>query len=145
MRLHDLKPAPGSRKSRKVVGRGSGSGHGKTSCKGHKGQNARSGPKRVPGFEGGQMPIHRRLPKRGFTNPFRVEYQPINIKRLDELKDVMEFNLEAFIKLGIVGKKDKVKVLGFGDISRAITVSAHRFSKSAKEKIEAAGGKALEI
>ncbi|MEE8484878.1 MAG: 50S ribosomal protein L15 [Nitrospinota bacterium] len=145
MRLHDLKPAPGSRKNRKVIGRGSGSGHGKTSCKGHKGQNSRSGPKRVPGFEGGQMPIHRRLPKRGFTNLFRVEYQPINIKRLEQIKDVTEFNLEAFIKLGIAGKKDKVKVLGFGDISRAITVSAHRFSKSAKEKIEAAGGKALEI
>lgn len=145
MRLHDLKPAPGSRKNRKVIGRGSGSGHGKTSCKGHKGQNSRSGPKRVPGFEGGQMPIHRRLPKRGFTNLFRVEYQPVNIKRLEEFKDVTEFNLEAFIKLGIAGKKDRVKVLGFGDISRAITVSAHRFSKSAKEKIEAAGGKALEI
>jgi large subunit ribosomal protein L15 len=99
----------------------------------------------VPGFEGGQNPIHRRLPKRGFANIHRVEYVPVNLSRLEKLKDVNEFTPEVFVKHGLAGKREKVKILGSGDITRPVTVSAHRFSKSAKEKITAAGGKLLEI
>lgn len=146
MRLHNLKPAAGATRNRKRVGRGVGSGRGKTSTRGHKGQRSRSGGKSmIPGFEGGQNPIHRRLPKRGFCNIHRVEYTPINLLFLERMKEVDEFTLDVFVKRGLAGKKDKIKILGSGDITRAVTVSAHKFSKSAKDKITAAGGKLLEI
>lgn len=146
MKLHNLKPAAHSTKNRKRVGRGTGSGHGKTSTRGHKGQRSRSGGKSmIPGFEGGQNPIHRRLPKRGFFNIHRVEYAPVNLSRLERLKEISEFTPDVLAKHGLAGNRDKVKILGFGDITRPITVSAHRFSKSAKEKITAAGGTLLEI
>lgn len=99
----------------------------------------------IPGFEGGQNPIHRRLPKRGFCNIHRIEYVPVNLTRLERLADINEFTPDVLAKHGLAGKRDKVKILGFGEITRAITVSAHRFSKSAREKITAAGGKLLEI
>lgn len=146
MRLHELQPSPGAKKRRKIVGRGTGSGHGKTSTRGHKGQRSRSGGKtHIPGFEGGQMPIHRRLPKRGFTNIHRVEYKPVNLDRLAKAEGVVEFTPEVMTALGIIGKKDRVKILGKGEISQGITISAHKFSKTAREKIEAAGGKVVEI
>ncbi|GMT41620.1 MAG: 50S ribosomal protein L15 [bacterium] len=146
MRLHNLKPAAGSSKRRKVVGRGSGSGHGKTSTRGHKGQGARSGGmNHGKGFEGGQTPMHRRLPKRGFVNIYRDEYRVVNLLRLERMEGVTEFTPEIFIQKRIAGKKDKVKILGSGEITRNITVSAHAFSKTAKRKIEAAGGKIVEI
>ena len=146
MKLHNLKPADRSTKNRKRVGRGTGSGRGKTSTRGHKGQRSRSGGKSmIPGFEGGQNPIHRRLPKRGFCNIHRIEYVPVNLTRLERLADINEFTPDILAKHGLAGKRDKVKILGFGEITRAITVSAHRFSKSAREKITAAGGKLLEI
>lgn len=146
MRLHNLKPAERSTRNRKRVGRGTGSGRGKTSTRGHKGQRSRSGGKSmIPGFEGGQNPIHRRLPKRGFCNIHRIEYAPVNLSRLERLKEIDEFTPEVLAKHGLAGKRDKVKILGFGDLTRPITVSAHRFSKSAKDKITAAGGKPLEI
>ena len=146
MKLHNLKPADRSTKNRKRVGRGTGSGRGKTSTRGHKGQRSRSGGKSmIPGFEGGQNPIHRRLPKRGFCNIHRIEYVPVNLTRLERLADINEFTPDVLAKHGLAGKRDKVKILGFGEITRAITVSAHRFSKSAREKITAAGGKLLEI
>jgi len=146
MRLHTLSPGAGARKKRKLLGRGVGSGLGKTSGKGHKGQRARSGGKsHVPGFEGGQNPIHRRLPKRGFCNIHRVEFKPVNLERLNDLEGVVEFTPGVLAKLGITGKSDMIKILGTGEIKRAITISAHKFSKTAKEKIEAAGGKVTEI
>lgn len=146
MRLHSLKPSPGSRRKRKIIGRGTGSGRGKTSTRGHKGQRSRAGGKsRIPGFEGGQNPIHHRLPKRGFTNIYRVEYKPVNLDRLINIEGITAFTPEVFIKLGIIEKNDKIKILGRGEISKAVTVSAHKFSKTARQKIEAAGGKALEI
>lgn len=142
MRLDDLKPAPGSNKKRKRVGRGDGSGHGKTSCRGHKGQGARSGGNVQPGFEGGQMPLQRRLPKRGFYNPFRVEMSVVNLSQLEKLAEsgIGPENLAAH---GLIaGKNRRVKILGEGSLTRALTIKAHAFSASAKEKIEAAGGKA---
>jgi large subunit ribosomal protein L15 len=143
MRLHDLSPAPGSNKRRKIVGRGVGSGHGKTSTRGHKGQRARSGGKKGLGFfEGGQNPIYRRLPKKGFTNIHRERLTPINIGKLSNFKDVTEFNSEVFAKLGLAGKNDKVKILGTGDITRALKITAHTFSDTALKKITAAGGQA---
>jgi len=146
MRIHTLTPGPGAKKDAKRVGRGIGSGTGKTAGRGHKGQRARSGGKsHIPGFEGGQNPIHRRLPKRGFTNIHKVVATPINLDRLEKAEGVAEFSQEVFIKLGLAGKRDTIKILGFGDIKRAVTVSAHSFSKTAKEKIEAAGGKVQEI
>ena len=146
MRLHSLKPADGAVRNRKRVGRGIGSGRGKTSTRGHKGQRSRSGGKSMlPGFEGGQNPIHRRLPKRGFTNIHRVEYSPVNLQSLDKKKEVTEFTIETLVKLGFAGKRDRIKVLGTGEITRPISISAHKFSKAARQKIEAAGGKALEI
>jgi len=146
MRLHTLAPAKGSHKGRKIVGRGTGSGHGKTSTRGHKGQRSRSGGKsHIPGFEGGQNPIHQRLPKRGFTNIHRVEYAPINLSRIDALEGVTEFTPQIFAELGLTKKKDLIKVLGNGEIKKAVTISAHRFSKTAKEKIESAGGKVVEL
>jgi large subunit ribosomal protein L15 len=146
MDLSKLTPAKGSTKSKKRIGRGQGSGKGGTATKGHKGQKARAGASIPAWFEGGQMPLQRRVPKFGFKNPFRVEYAPVNVSRLAELVDGGHLDAGQTITpavlfaLGLVGKKDRVKVLGNGEISSAITVEAHAFSRSAQEKIEAAGG-----
>jgi large subunit ribosomal protein L15 len=143
MDLSNLKPAPGSTKNRKRIGRGPGSGTGKTSGKGHKGQNARSGGGVKPGFEGGQMPLQRRLPKRGFTSLNRKVYALVNLRDLDQFEAGSVVDLEALGKAGLIrGVKDGVKVLAEGKLSKALTVQAHKFSKTAAEKIEAAGGKA---
>jgi len=143
MRLDDLKPAAGSNKKRKRVGRGDGSGHGKTSCRGHKGQGARSGGNTKPGFEGGQMPLQRRLPKRGFHNIFRNEMAVVNLGQLDALTVAGEIVPEIMSQHGLIsGKNRQVKILGEGNWTKPVTVRAHGFSASAKEKIEAAGGKA---
>ena len=143
MRLDDLRPAAGSSKKRKRVGRGDGSGHGKTSCRGHKGQGARSGGQRKPGFEGGQMPLQRRLPKRGFNNPFRTDTSVINLERLEVFPSGTEVTPEVLAQQGLVrGKSKRIKILGDGSLSKALTVRAHGFSAKAKEKIEASGGKA---
>ncbi len=142
MNLADLAPAPGSRKKRKRVGRGPGSGHGKTSCRGHKGQNSRSGGGVKPGFEGGQMPLQRRLPKRGFTNIFQKTFSIVNVGSLEKLKET-EITPEVLIKEGLVRKiQDGVKILGNGELTKSVTVKAHAFSAAAKEKIEKAGGTA---
>jgi len=141
--LSNLRAPKKANTGRKRVGRGMGSGMGKTSARGHKGQRSRSGSHMMRGFEGGQMPLHRRLPKRGFTNIFRTEYTVINLDRLAEL-NVSEIALEDYKKLGLVSSKNAlVKILGSGELTAAITVHAHKFSKSAAEKIEKAGGKAL--
>lgn len=143
MRIQDLKPADGSRKRRKRVGRGIGSGHGKTSCKGHKGQKSRSGGTKGPGFEGGQMPLQRRLPKRGFKNYFKKEYAVINLKDISKIEDLDAITPEILIDKGIIKKlKHGLKVLGEGEINRPITIKAVAFSASASSKIAAAGGKA---
>jgi large subunit ribosomal protein L15 len=143
MKLHELKPAAGSRKSPKRVGRGPGSGTGKTAGRGHKGQKSRSGYSKKPGFEGGQMPLHRRLPKRGFTNIFRTEYRIVNVERLSAFEAGSVVDPEALLKAGLLAKgKDAVKVLGNGEIGVALTVRAHRFTGTAAKKIEAAGGTA---
>jgi large subunit ribosomal protein L15 len=143
MKIEDLKPAPGSRKRNKRVGRGIGSGHGKTSCKGHKGQKARSGGTKGPGFEGGQMPLQRRIPKRGFKNRFAIEYAIINLKDIVKIQDTDIITPEIFIEKGIIKDlKNGIKVLGNGDIQRPLTIRAHAFSASAISKISAAGGKA---
>ncbi len=142
MNLHDLKPAPGSRSSVKRVGRGSGSGQGRTAGRGDKGQKSRSGYSRKRGFEGGQMPLHRRLPKRGFTNIFRREWCAVNLSRLAELPAGTEVTPELMRSRGWVPSRAlPVKVLAMGDLTTALTISAHRFSKAAIVKIEAAGGK----
>ncbi|HXG51049.1 MAG TPA: 50S ribosomal protein L15 [candidate division Zixibacteria bacterium] len=143
MKLSDLKPAAGSKKKRKRVGRGDGSGHGKTSGRGHKGQGARSGGNVAPGFEGGQMPLQRRLPKRGFHNPFRVETAVVNLKQLEEVFPAgAEVTPEALAEAGLVrGRGKRVKILGDGSLTKALTVKAHGFSASAREKIEGCGGK----
>ncbi|MDA8099145.1 MAG: 50S ribosomal protein L15 [Nitrospiraceae bacterium] len=142
MKLEELKPVPGARKKVKRVGRGPGSGAGKTASKGHKGQKARSGGVKGPGFEGGQMPLQRRLPKRGFTNIFRQEYAVVNLRDLDGMSGTV--TPETMADQGLVKKKDvrSIKVLGVGELKSAVTVRAHKFSKSALEKIQAAGGKA---
>jgi large subunit ribosomal protein L15 len=128
---------------RKRVGRGMGSGMGKTSSRGHKGQRSRSGSHMMRGFEGGQMPLHRRIPKRGFTNIFRTEYTVVNLGRIAEL-DVKEIGLDDYNKLGLASsKKALIKILGSGELAKALTIHAHKFSKSAMEKIEKAGGKAV--
>ncbi len=144
MRLHDLAPAPGAKKAPKRVGRGIGSGHGKTSGKGHKGQKARSGHGKGPRFEGGQMPLSMRLPKRGFKNyPFRQVYAVVNLGELARFEAGTVVTPELLKEKGIIKKlEDGVKVLGGGDLDRALTVRAHRFSRSAAAAIEAAGGKA---
>ena len=144
MRLNELYPFAEERQNRKRVGRGSGSGWGKTSGKGHKGQNARSGVSRDPAFEGGQMPIMRRLPKRGFKNDlFKTVYEVVNLARLAEVfGEAGEITIEDIYSRGLARKGHPVKVLGVGDISRAITVQAHAFSASAVEKIKNAGGEA---
>ncbi len=142
MRLEELKPAPGARKKVKRIGRGVGSGHGKTATKGHKGQKARSGGTKGAGFEGGQMPLQRRLPKRGFTNIFKKTYAEVDLRDLAEMTGTV--TPESMAELGLVKKRDvkAVKVLGVGELKVAITVRAHKFSKSATDKIQAAGGKA---
>ena len=142
MDLSNLQPAPGSTKNRKRIGRGPGSGTGKTSGKGHKGQNARSGGGVKPGFEGGQMPLQRRLPKRGFTPLSRKEFALVNLGDLEGFDAGSTVGLEALSSAGLVGRlKDGVKVLASGDFSKSLTIQAHKFSKSAVAKIEAAGGK----
>ena len=142
MKLSELTPAPGSSKKRKRVGRGDGSGHGKTSCRGHKGQGARSGGGTRPGFEGGQMPLQRRLPKRGFFNPFRIAMAIVNLDQLENFPAGSEVTPDVLAERGLVrGKNRRVKVLGDGLLSKALTIKAHGFSAKAKEKIEASGGK----
>ena len=142
MKLHTLKPAAGSKKAPKRVGRGTGSGLGRNAGKGEKGQNARSGGGVRPGFEGGQMPLYRRLPKRGFTNIFAKEIVAINVDKLNIFEDGTEFTPELLIETGVIGKvKDGVKILGNGELTKKLTVKANKFSKSAEEKITAAGGK----
>ena len=145
MKLHELRPQDGGTKKRKRVGRGTSSGYGKTSGRGHKGQKARSGGGVRPGFEGGQMPLIRRLPKRGFTNVFAKEYAIINVEDLNRFEENTVVTPELLIANGVVkrGKAiDGIKVLGDGEINKKLTVKAHKFSKTAAEKIEAAGGKA---
>lgn len=143
MKLHELKPAAGARKTRRRVGRGPGSGRGKTAGRGEKGQRSRSGYSSQRGFEGGQMPLHRRLPKRGFVNIFRKEYRTVNVARLNGLEAGTTVTLEILQNAGLVKKgRDDIKILGHGDLSVALTVQAHKFSKTAVQKIEAAGGKA---
>jgi large subunit ribosomal protein L15 len=142
MRIHDLSSGDVPRKGRKRVGRGTGSGHGKTSCRGHKGQNSRSGGGVRPGFEGGQMPLQRRLPKRGFANIFKKEYTLINISNLNRFEPETLLDIEALKNAGMVKSlKEEVKLLGDGEISHPIVIKVHKVSKSARAKIEAAGGK----
>lgn len=143
MKLHMLSPAVGAKKSPKRIGRGPGSGHGKTATKGHKGILARSGGGKRPGFEGGQMPLIRRLPKVGFRYPFRTEYAVVNLKSLMALGPVEQITPQVMAEAGLVKRKAQlVKILGVGDLSRPMTIQAHKFSKSAKDKIQAAGGRA---
>jgi len=143
MKLHELAPAPGAKKERKRVGRGLGSGLGKTAGKGHKGQKARSGGGVRPGFEGGQMPIQRRMPKRGFKNIFRQEYAIVNLATLNKLPGDAVITPELLKQAGLVkDMKAGLKVLGNGELEKAVTVRAHKFSQSAIEKITAVGGKA---
>ena len=145
MNLSDIRPPKGQTHAKKRVGRGMGSGHGKTSARGHKGQHAGTGFSQKRGFEGGQMPLHRRLPKRGFTNIFKKQFAIVNLGRLEKLEGDT-FNAETLIAAGLIHKvKDGIKVLGTGQLTRSITVEAHHFSKSAVEKIQKAGGKALVI
>ncbi|MGC9518373.1 MAG: 50S ribosomal protein L15 [Desulfuromonadaceae bacterium] len=142
MDLSNLSPAPGSVKNRKRIGRGAGSGLGKTAGKGHKGQNARSGGGVKPGFEGGQMPLQRRLPKRGFTPLKKKVYSLVNLKDLETFEAGTTVDPEMLMRAGFVKKvNDGIKILGDGDLSKALTVKAHKFSSAAAEKISAAGGK----
>ena len=142
--LSNLRAPKKANTGRKRVGRGMGSGMGKTSTRGHKGQGSRSGFSLMRGFEGGQMPLHRRLPKRGFTNIFRTEYTVVNLDKIAALEQVSEIVLEDYKKLGLASsKKALIKILGSGELTAAITIHAHKFSKSAVEKIEKAGGKAV--
>ena len=141
MNLGSLRPPDGSRKKRKRVGRGDGSGHGGTSCKGHKGQNARSGGGVRPGFEGGQMPLSRRLPKRGFRNPFRKEIATINLEQLNKFSKGSVIDREVLVSAGLVRKNaDGIKVLGKGNIDYPVSLKVNMISRGAKEKVEAAGG-----
>lgn len=143
MKLHDVSPAPGARKERKRLGRGIGSGLGKTSGKGTKGQNSRAGGGVKPGFEGGQMPLQRRLPKRGFTNKFRTTYALVNVEDLNRFDAGTEVTPELLLQTRLVRQpKDGIKILGNGELTVALTVRAHKFSQSAAEKIASAGGKA---
>ena len=146
MQLNTIKPAAGSTKNRKRIGRGTGSGHGKTATKGHKGQKARSGGSIKPGFEGGQMPMHRRLPKRGFTPLSKKEFAIVNLGQLDAFEAGSVVDIEALVKSGFVSNlKDGIKVLATGELTKALTVKAHKFSASAREKIQAVGGSIEEI
>lgn len=142
MKLHELSPAPGSKKIRNRVGRGIGSGNGKTSGRGHKGQNSRSGGGVRLGFEGGQNPLYRRLPKRGFNNRFRTEYAIVNLSDLSQFDAGTEVTPELLLQKGVIkNPKDGIKVLGNGELAVGLTVKANKFSQSAVEKIESAGGK----
>ncbi|MCX7607000.1 MAG: 50S ribosomal protein L15 [Bacteroidia bacterium] len=147
--LHQLRPAPGTVHRKKRVGRGEGSGHGGTSTRGHKGDRSRSGYRTKRGFEGGQMPYQRRIPKFGFRNPFRVLYFPLNLGRIEELlhhhPEVQELTPEWLYEKGIVRKGFPIKVLGKDVLSRPIVIQAHRFSAAAQKAIEAAGGKAISL
>ena len=148
MELNNIKPAKGSTHSEKRIGRGEGSGRGGTSTRGHKGAQSRSGYSRKLGFEGGQMPLQRRLPKFGFTNIKRVEFKPINLETLEKLatdKNLTKIGLDTLIEAGFVSKNDRVKVLGNGDLSKSLEVTVHAFSKSAAAAIEAKGGKAVKL
>ena len=143
MKLHELSPAPGSTHETKRKGRGTGSGNGKTAGRGHKGQWARSGGGVRPGFEGGQMPLTRRLPKRGFNNVFAKEYSEVNVAKLNIFEDGAEVTFEALVEKGLANKNaDGVRILGNGKLEKKLTVKAHGITAGAKEKIEAAGGKA---
>lgn len=148
MELNNLKPAKGSTHHDKRIGRGAGSGRGGYSTRGNKGAQSRSGYSRKLGFEGGQMPLQRRLPKFGFTNLKRVEFKPINLSTLEELSsknNVVEINIDTLIAAGFVSGNDKVKILGNGTITKALTVTAHAFSKSAEAAIAAAGGSVVKL
>lgn len=148
MELHNLRPAVGSTKKRKRVGRGEGSGHGGTSTRGHKGAKSRSGYKSKIGFEGGQMPLQRRVPKFGFRNRNRVEYKGINVDTIQALVDakkVNEITPEILVQNGLANKKDLIKILGRGELSAKVSVSAHKFSATAQAAIEAQGGEAKTI
>lgn len=143
MRLHDLKPRPGAKHRTKRLGQGESSGHGKTSGRGGKGQSARSGSSIRPTFEGGQMPLFRRIPKRGFTNSrHTVRYHAVNLRDLNQFEEGATVDVDAIRSLGLAnGKFDRIKILGTGELTRKLSVTAHAFSKSAREKIEAKGGK----
>ncbi|BAS29069.1 50S ribosomal protein L15 [Limnochorda pilosa] len=142
MRIHDVKPPEGSRRRPKRVGRGIGSGHGKTSGRGQKGQGARSGGTKGPAFEGGQMPLVRRVPKRGFKNLFRKEFEEVKLEALNRFEPGTRVTPDVLRQAGLVKKqREGIKILGNGDLQVALEVSAHRFTQSAREKIEAAGGK----
>lgn len=143
MKLHELQPAAGSKRTRKRIGRGRGSGTGKTAGRGHKGQKSRSGYRRRAGFEGGQMPLIRRVPKRGFHNLFRREYSVVNLTQLADMSG--EVTPESLAEAGLVRTDARVKILGDGELGAALTVRAHKFSRSARQKIEAAGGSCEEI
>ena len=148
MNLSNLQHAAGSRKQRKRVGRGEGSGHGGTSTRGHKGAKSRSGYKSKIGFEGGQQPLQRRVPKFGFTNPNRVEYKGINLDTLQELierKSLKTVKLQDLMDNGLAGKRDLIKILGRGELATGISIEAHKFSASARAAIEAAGGQVAEV
>lgn len=144
MELHNLKPAKGATKNKKRIARGQGSGHGGTATRGHKGAKSRSGYKSKLGFEGGQMPLQRRIPKRGFKNVNRVEYIAINLDRIQDLvekHDVKVFTPEVLFSLGVIKRNDLVKILGNGELTHAVEITAHAFSASAKEQVEKVGGK----
>ena len=142
MKLNDLSPIKGSKKEKKRVGRGEGSGHGKTSCRGHKGQRARAGASIRPGFEGGQMPLQRRLPKRGFTNIFKKGYELLNIGDLSRFNNNASLDIDLLKSAGLIkDSRSRVKLLGNGEISHSLTIKVHKASRSAKAKVEAAGGK----
>ncbi len=144
MNLSNLKPAAGSTHHEKRIGRGQGSGHGGTSTRGHKGAQSRSGYSHKLGFEGGQMPLQRRMPKFGFTNIKRVEYKPINLDTLEALaanKNITDINIETLIEAGFISKNNRVKILGKGELTKALNVTAHAFSQTAIAAIEAKGGK----
>ncbi|MDY6971632.1 MAG: 50S ribosomal protein L15 [Thermodesulfobacteriota bacterium] len=142
MKIHDLSPVQGSRKNRKRVGRGPGSGHGRTSCRGHKGQKSRSGGGPRPGFEGGQMPLQRRLPKRGFTNIHRKDYNIINVRELNRFGPEFVLDTEALKEAGLIRKvRHGIKLLGNGEIHHPVVVKVHKVSRTAKRKIEGVGGK----
>jgi large subunit ribosomal protein L15 len=139
--LSNLSPAPGSRKQRKRLGRGQGTGHGKTAGRGHKGFKARSGSGVKPGFEGGQMPLHRRLPKRGFSNPFKKQFSVVNVIDLDRFDDGTKVDRALLAENGLISKKSEfVKILGDGELTKKLTVSVDKVSSVARQKIEAAGG-----
>ncbi len=149
MKLHELKAPASNRKNRKRVGRGQGSGRGEQSGRGHNGQKSRSGAKVKPWFEGGQMPLQRRIPKFGFNNRFRIEYKPLNLTRLAESietgKLAEKITFEDLVNARLVGKRDRVKLLGDGEIDKKVEIEVHAWSKSAKEKVEAAGGTLKQI